>query len=40
MNICLVDIMRKVRATSVRISANSIHPGRSASKINISTISK
>lgn len=33
MTVYLVDAMRKIRATSVRISANSYVYGRSASKI-------
>ncbi len=33
MNICFVDKMKKVRATSIRISANSLFNGIGASKI-------
>lgn len=35
MNICLADMMHKVRAVSVRISAHFIHHGISASKNSI-----
>jgi hypothetical protein len=40
MNICLVDIVKKVRYASGSSSAHFVHHGRSTSKFNILTLSK